>query len=225
MPEPAQSAQTCLVTIDVQPDGDRKTVRVCGELDHGGRQLEHGLTEALDGSASGIDLDLSAIGFCDCSGLNLLLGLRRKALDEGKTVTIRASGPSVDRLLELTGARELFVHPGSDGDGTEPDDAVGSLQAPEAVDQELRKEVAELRRAMQTRPAIDLARGILMASFGLSPEVAWTVLVMASQNTNTKLHVLAQDLVGTVQGTPLPEEVQQQLAAAVAQARAAVPLA
>jgi hypothetical protein len=77
---------------------------------------------------------------------------------------------------------------------------------------------------MQTRPAIDLARGILMASFSLSPEVAWTVLVTASQNTNTKLHVLAQDLVGTVQGTPLPEEVQQQLAAAVAQARAAVPL-
>ena len=225
MPEPAQSAQTCLVTIDVVPDGDRMHVRVCGELDHGGRQLERGLDEALDNSASGIDLDLSAIGFCDCSGLNLLLGLRRKALDKGKTVTIRASGPSVDRLLELTGARELFVHPASDGGSAEPDTAGDILSAPEAVDQELRKEVAELRRAMQTRPAIDLARGILMASFSLSPEVAWTVLVTASQNTNTKLHRLAQDLVGTVQGTPLPEEVQQQLAAAVAQARAAVPLA
>ncbi|MFI7402116.1 ANTAR domain-containing protein [Streptomyces sp. NPDC049541] len=224
MPEPAQSAQTCLVTIDVVPDGDRMNVRVCGELDHGGRELEHDLTEALDGSASGIDLDLSAIGFCDCSGLNLLLGLRRKALDEGKTITISASGPPVDRLLELTGARELFARPGSEAGSTEPDAAGDGLKAPEAVDQELRKEVAELRRAMQTRPAIDLARGILMASFSLSPEVAWTVLVTASQNTNTKLHVLAQDLVGTVQGTPLPEEVQQQLAAAVAQARAAVPL-
>ncbi|MFF4799442.1 ANTAR domain-containing protein [Streptomyces sp. NPDC001351] len=225
MSEPAQSAQTCLVTIDVVPDGDRMNVRVCGELDHGGRQLERGLAEALDGSASGIDLDLSAIGFCDCSGLNLLLGLRRKALDEGKTVTISASGPSVDRLLELTGARELFAHPGSYSGSTEPDAAGDGLKTPEEVDQELRKEVAELRRAMQTRPAIDLARGILMASFSLSPEVAWTVLVTASQNTNTKLHVLAQDLVGTVQGTPLAEEVQQQLAAAVAQARAAVPLA
>ncbi|MFF4359463.1 ANTAR domain-containing protein [Streptomyces sp. NPDC001604] len=226
MPEPAQEAQTCLVTIDVVPDGDRMNVRVCGELDHGGLQLERGLTEALDSSASGIDLDLSAIGFCDCSGLNLLLGLRRKALDDGKTITISASGPSVDRLLELTGARELFARPGADHDGsTEPNAAGDGLKAPEAVDQELRKEVAELRRAMQTRPAIDLARGILMASFSLSPEVAWTVLVTASQNTNTKLHVLAQDLVGTVQGTPLPEEVQQQLAAAVTQARAAVPLA
>ena len=225
MPESAQSAQPYLVTIDVVPDGDRMNVRVCGELDHGGRQLERGLDEALACSGSGIDLDLSAIGFCDCSGLNLLLGLRRKALDAGKTVTIRASGPSVDRLLELTGAGELFVHPGSGAGSTEPDAAGDSPSAPEAVDQELRKEVAELRRAMQTRPSIDLARGILMASFSLSPEVAWTVLVTASQNTNTKLHILAQDLVGTVQGTPLPEDVQQQLAAAVAQARAAVPLA
>ncbi|MGW3118890.1 ANTAR domain-containing protein [Streptomyces sp. NPDC001107] len=223
MPESAQAAQPCLVTIDVMPDGDRMNVRVCGELDHGGRQLERGLAEALDSSASGIDLDLSAIGFCDCSGLNLLLGLRRKALDEGKTVTISASGPSVDRLLELTGARELFVHPGCGAEGNEADAAGDTPGAPEAVDQELRKEVAELRRAMQTRPSIDLARGILMASFSLSPEVAWTVLVTASQNTNTKLHLLAQDLVGTVQGRPLPENVQQQLAAAVDQARAAVP--
>lgn len=223
MPESAQAAQPCLVTIDVVPDGDRMNVRVCGELDHGGRQLERGLGEALDSSASGIDLDLSAIGFCDCSGLNLLLGLRRKALDEGKTVTISASGPSVDRLLELTGARELFVHPGCGAEGNESYAAGDTLGGPEAVDQELRKEVAELRRAMQTRPSIDLARGILMASFGLSPEVAWTVLVTASQNTNTKLHLLAQELVGTVQGRPLPEDVQQQLAAAVEQARAAVP--
>jgi AmiR/NasT family two-component response regulator len=87
------------------------------------------------------------------------------------------------------------------------------------VDGELRREVADLRRAMRTRPAIDLARGILMATFNLSPEAAWTVLVTASQNTNTKLHVLAQDLVGTVQGVPLPEEVQQQVAAAVTRAR------
>ena len=69
---------------------------------------------------------------------------------------------------------------------------------------------------MQTRPTIDLARGILMASFSLTPEAAWSVLVRTSQNTNTKLHHLAQDLVGTVRGTTLPEQVQQQLAAAVA---------
>jgi anti-anti-sigma factor len=86
--------------------------------------------------------------------------------------------------------------------------------------QDPRIEMAQLRRAMQTRPTIDLARGILMASFRLSPEDAWTTLVRTSQNTNTKMHHLAQDLVNTVRGDPLPEGVQQQLSAAVATLRA-----
>jgi hypothetical protein len=76
---------------------------------------------------------------------------------------------------------------------------------------------------MQTRPVIDLARGILMASFGLSAEDAWTVLVLASQNTNIKLHHLARDLVEAVDGDALSESVQEQLAAAVAKVTAPPP--
>jgi anti-anti-sigma factor len=208
----SSAALPCLATLHVAPDGDRVVVRIHGELDFGGRQLEQALNEALDRSARGIDLDLSGVGFCDCSGLNLLLDLRRRSLEQGKTLTILAGCPSVDRLLELTGARELFL-PAEHV--TVPDIGMATGH----IDRELRKEVDELRRAMRTRPAIDLARGILMASFGLSPEAAWTVLVTASQNTNTKLHLLARDLVATVQGEPLPEKVQQQLAAAVTQAR------
>jgi anti-anti-sigma factor len=237
MPEPAHAAQTrttqdtddtavggapsfmppCLATVHVLPVGERTDIRIDGELDFGSRQLRGDLEEALDDSASGVDLDLGEVGFCDCAGLDLLLDLRRRAMDDGKTVTLRVSCPSVDRLLELTGARELFQQPGPapESAGTVPSGGVARVD----VDGELRREVADLRRAMRTRPAIDLARGILMATFNLSPEAAWTVLVTASQNTNTKLHVLAQDLVGTVQGVPLPEEVQQQVAAAVTRAR------
>jgi ANTAR domain len=72
---------------------------------------------------------------------------------------------------------------------------------------------------MRTRPAIDVARGILMATFGLSADAAWAVLVTASQNSNTKLHQLAQDLVGAVDGAQLSGAVQQQMAAAVAKVR------
>jgi hypothetical protein len=87
-------------------------------------------------------------------------------------------------------------------------------------EQSLHTEVRQLRRAMQTRPTIDQACGMLMATFGLSPQTAWSVLVAVSQNTNTKLHCLASDLVGTVQGDPLPKAVQEQMAAAVAKANA-----
>ncbi|MEU7203021.1 ANTAR domain-containing protein [Streptomyces sp. NPDC045470] len=243
--------------------GDRAAVAVHGELDLAAcGKVESGLHDALNRSSRGVDLDLGAVTFCDCSGLNMLLRLRRRAAAQGKTVVIVASSRAVERLLELTEARGLFVspephpdpapqpppapglalvphpHSGHDSnhvphaasdsaphpapDGKHPTFSAIDAPAPhDDASRNLPTEVAQLRRAMQTRPAIDLARGILMATFTLSPEAAWSVLVSASQNTNIKLHRLAQDLVDSVQGAALPEAVQGQLGAAVAKARAA----
>ncbi|GGL93778.1 hypothetical protein GCM10010129_42100 [Streptomyces fumigatiscleroticus] len=201
----------CLAVMETVPDGDRMLVRVRGELDLGGHRLRPGLHDALCRSGSGVDLDLSAVEFCDCAGLNVLLEERRRALEQDKTLAIRSSSPAVARLLELTGAWELFAHPGPD------DPAAPTGGGPRGdADQDLRTEVVQLRRAMQTRPTIDLARGILMASFGLTSQAAWTVLVTTSQNTNTKLHRLAHDLVSAADGTALPQPVRTQLAAAIA---------
>lgn len=232
MPEPAHSAQPltatvggppCLATIESVRIGDRADIACRGELDIGAEWLQPELYAVLDGAATGLDLDLQGVGFCDCAGLNVLLDLRREALDQGKTVTVRACSPSVGRLLDLTGARELFMAESvEDTKGAERVEplAVPGVPGPGVdVDEELRLEVTQLRRAMRTRPAIDVARGIVMASFGLSAEDAWTVLVAASQNTNTKLHHLAQDLMGAVHGAEVPEETRQQLAAAVARVR------
>ncbi|MEU9570810.1 ANTAR domain-containing protein [Streptomyces massasporeus] len=203
-----------MATMDVVPVDDRMTVTVWGELDLGSRRLLPELYDMLTLSGTGLDLRLDAVGFCDCAGLNALLDLHTRAADEGKTVTVRSCGVAVERLLDLTGTRELFTDSGRPESAPPP--AAPAADPPEEDGQDLRAEVAQLRRAMQTRPTIDLARGILMASFGLNPEAAWSVLVRTSQNTNTKLHHLAQDLVGTVGGRTLPEGVQQQLAAAVA---------
>lgn len=209
-----------LAKVDVVPDGGRTSVAVRGEFDlDAGQQLAPALHQALARSVSGIDLHLNEVEFCDCSGLNLLLGLREIALAQGKTVVVRSSSPVVERLLYLSGTRELFTDPAPD-DEHPPRHAVHGADRCEDTDQDLRRLVAQLRRAMQTRPTIDLARGILMVSFSLSPEGAWDVLVTASQNTNTKLYRLAGDLVSAAQGTTLPQAVREQLAAAVAEANA-----
>ncbi|MFD7667135.1 ANTAR domain-containing protein [Streptomyces sp. NPDC059788] len=202
-------------------DGGRTGVAVRGELDLDAcERIEHELDEALRCSTWGVDLYLDAVSFCDCACLNMLLRLRQRAFAQGKTVVVRSCGRAVERLLGLTEARKLFIFP-DPGSGH---DALSTANGPaphESTRQDLPTEIAQLRRAMQTRPAIDLARGILMATFSLSPEAAWAVLVTASQNTNTKLHRLAQDLVNSVQGAALPEAVQGQLGAAVAKAKAA----
>ncbi|MFH8798372.1 ANTAR domain-containing protein [Streptomyces sp. NPDC017936] len=213
--------------VDLRPDAGRVVVAVRGELDlDSAEQLGHTLRGALAAAVDGVDLELGEVAFCDCAALNVLLTLREQGLKQGKTLVVRSAGPVVERLLTLTGTASLFA-------GADPREARrerGAAPPPAARDdgtgdggQDPRVEVVQLRRAMQTRPVIDLARGILMASFALSAEEAWRVLVEASQRTNTKLHHLARDLVSAVQGEPPAEAVREQVAAAVAKIRSGSP--
>lgn len=251
MPEPADSEQPLewegtehtpaarpslprlppLATVDTVADGARIGVIVRGELDlDADQRLRPDLIDALSCSAEGVDLYLSEVTFCDCSGIHLLLDLRRLALRHGKTVTVLSSSAVVERMFDLTATHgllepyeppALIPEPAPEGENGIGPPADGEANPGTDTDDSLRTVVAQLRRAMQTRPTIDLARGILMSVFSLSPEASWDVLVTASQNTNTKLHRLAEDLVGTVHGPDLPEAVQSQLAAAVAKANKA----
>ncbi|GKQ34925.1 anti-sigma factor antagonist [Streptomyces sp. A012304] len=209
--------------IVLRPGADRVVVAVRGELDlESAGHLERALRTALTTAVSGVDLDLGEVAFCDCSALNVLLGMREQGLRQGKPLVLRSAGPAVERLLSLTGTDALFADP--DPDPASDGRPAAQGQAPTGpAEQDLRIEVVQLRRAMQTRPVIDLARGILMASFALSAEDAWRVLVEASQHTNTKLHHLAHDLVSAVQGPAPDDTVQTQVAAAVAKVRARTP--
>lgn len=219
---PAASPLCALVTTG-RTDSDRVRVTVSGELDlDASERLRTVLREALSRSVRGIDLDLQGVSFCDCSALNILLCLRNRALEQSKTVAIHSTSAVVDRLLTLTGTHALFGHPDPDGEAT-PARHAQDQGVSEEAHHDLRIEVAQLRRAMQTRPTIDLARGILMASFSLSSDEAWTVLVTASQNTNTKLHSLAGDLVTAVKGDALSDELQEHLSAAIARISSAAP--
>ncbi|MEV5599739.1 ANTAR domain-containing protein [Streptomyces sp. NPDC052496] len=204
--------------------GERTGVALHGELDLSSCPLvERELHDALRRTARHLDLHLDAVPFCDFAGLNMLLRLRLRALVHNKTVTIASSSPAVERLLEVTDARRLFTAPACElRQATGPaTDGPGPSHVRAAED--LSVEVTQLRRAMQTRPAIDLARGILVATFNLTPEAAWAALVTTSQNTNTKLHRLAEDLVNSVHGHVLSENVRGHLRAAVVKAQRTPP--
>ncbi|MER5697989.1 ANTAR domain-containing protein [Streptomyces mirabilis] len=212
--------------VAAYPSDERTVVAVAGELDIDTEQaLRHALREALAQSLQGLDLDLTGVDFCDCSGLNILLHIRRLALAEAKTVRIQTAGVAVEHLLTLTRTWPLFKRPDDAGPGVAVNGRVtptGTAPSPaeedglpKDVEEDLRTEIGQLKRAMQTRPVIDLARGVLMASYGLNAKDAWSVLVEVSQRTNTKLHHLAQELVGAVNGAPLSDRLQQGISAAV----------
>ncbi|MGW3493634.1 ANTAR domain-containing protein [Streptomyces sp. NPDC001020] len=214
----------CL-TVETRGAGDRTAVLVSGELDIGTeRALRDALHDALRCSVSGVDLDLAGVDFCDCSGLNALLLVRRRALRDAKTLVLTATGSAVGRLLSLTGTRSLFDPAGTvvDGSARRSGECPVKERAPvpagkrsDDTEQNLHIELVQLRRAMQTRPVIDLARGVLMASFTLSAQDAWSVLVTVSQRTNIKLHRVAQDVVEAVEGDAPPEPIRQELTTAV----------
>lgn len=54
-----------------------------------------------------------------------------------------------------------------------------------------------LQRALENRTVIGQAEGLLMERFGVDADTAFTVLVRYSQSTQTKLAVIAHDLVRT----------------------------
>ncbi|MGW3312761.1 ANTAR domain-containing protein [Streptomyces sp. NPDC001073] len=221
---PTTADPSTFLEIVTRPAGARTVVVVSGEIDLDTEQtVQRALRLALARSSEGVDLDLTGAGFCDCSGLNVLLRVRRIALTDGKTLRIRAAAPAVERLLTLTDTSSLFTDARTPLDGMAHDWHPRSPTAHDLTEEfgvsdeaeELRVEVAQLKRAMLTRPVIDLARGVLMASYGLSPEAAWNVLADVSQRTNTKLHQLAEELVDSVNGPPLSQSLRQQLTAAV----------
>ncbi|MFJ2262877.1 ANTAR domain-containing protein [Streptomyces sp. NPDC087844] len=239
-PGPAREHAPTSLKIETHRAGEWMTVVAAGEIDMDTcTALRHSLCEALADSVRGVRLDLAGVDFCDCSGLDVLLLVRRFASADGKAVVMRCASRAVERLLALTDTASLF-RPVSDADrdiahgygsprnGTKHStmeerslsgDTTDALDIVDTTDAEhsLRVEVVQLKRAMQTRPVIDLARGVLMASFGLSPEDAWSVLVTVSQNANIKLHHLAEDTVAAVTGEPLPEALRRQLSVAVAE--------
>ncbi|MER5472602.1 ANTAR domain-containing protein [Streptomyces sp. NPDC002685] len=196
-----------LLETAAYPAGSRTLVVVAGEIDIDTAQpLQHSLYVALTQARQGLDLNLARVDFCDCSGLRVLLHLRSLALAQGKTVHIGAAGHAVKRLLILTGTAPQFA----------PSNRAGP-HLDGKHEKDLRAEVIDLKRAMRSRPVIDLARGVLMASFRLNDEDAWSVLVEVSQRSNTKLRLIAEELVAAVTGDPLPDHLQQQISAAAAQ--------
>jgi anti-anti-sigma factor len=84
---------------------------VRGELDAStGRLLQDAFdTQVDDASVQTLSLHLADVTFVDSSGLRVLIRARRAARLVDRSLVLTAPSPSVRRLLEITGIRELFT--------------------------------------------------------------------------------------------------------------------
>ncbi|MGR4881153.1 STAS domain-containing protein [Streptomyces sp. LARHCF249] len=95
-------------TVAVQTVDGAVVLELAGELDHDTAQP---LREALDAAAcrgSRLLVDLTGLGFCDSTGLNVLLQSRLTALEAGGSVELAGLRGSVARMFRITGADGVF---------------------------------------------------------------------------------------------------------------------
>ncbi|MFJ8160133.1 STAS domain-containing protein [Streptomyces sp. NPDC096136] len=108
----SSTLRSSVVSVTFEPGPQRVLAHVRGEIDMDDVDgLHTDLAAGLAASRDGLDVDLSAVTFCDSSGLHILLDLHRLAQAGGKSVVLTALSNPVARLIRMTGADDvLTVH-------------------------------------------------------------------------------------------------------------------
>lgn len=88
----------------IETRGPLAVAAVGGEMDLRTAPGLHQQATALIGDHPHLILDLSGVTFCDSSGLNALLRLRRHAGENGGSLALAAPTDQIMRMLRLTGA-------------------------------------------------------------------------------------------------------------------------
>jgi anti-sigma B factor antagonist len=95
---------TCHLVIVTEYHGRQSVLRLLGELDLSNRDF---LRDAIDGALEHgprvLVLDLSGLGFMDCSGLRVLVGTHKHLAEDRRQLFVAGSRPIVRRLIRLTG--------------------------------------------------------------------------------------------------------------------------
>lgn len=96
--------------LNVLETGDRLVVaEVVGELDMSTATAFYVRATALLDDHPDQILDLSGVTFCDSSGFNAVLRLRRRVEETGGWFALAAPPLQIGRLLTLTGAETVFA--------------------------------------------------------------------------------------------------------------------
>jgi len=82
-------------------------VRCFGEIDQSSAaELTRALGDAMGSDAAAVELDLTEVGFIDSTGLHTVIMAATSAEAVGMRFSVMPS-PPVERLLELTGLRDI----------------------------------------------------------------------------------------------------------------------
>ncbi|GGW81421.1 ANTAR domain-containing protein [Streptomyces lomondensis] len=207
-------------------DADRAELTPRGELVHGCAEILARTLADLPSTLTRVDLDMGDVHFMDTAGLQFLDVLGDYGRQRSLTVTATNWNGQPRRILELAGLDTSDPLAGPDTTGQDrvpPPAPASSVVAMERAERlhVLQEEVEQLRQAIVSRPVIDQARGILMATHGCTSDEAWHILREASQLSNTKLREVAAAVTASAESDgPAPSpELRTALQRAIARRR------
>jgi anti-sigma B factor antagonist len=93
------------LTVNSEDTGDRALVTLFGEVDLSSAVfLREMLTQYVCAGVRRIDIDVTAVTFCDVSGINIFLEAGGHAAAAGGVLRLHHPNPALQRLLVRTGA-------------------------------------------------------------------------------------------------------------------------
>ncbi|NEC91189.1 STAS domain-containing protein [Streptomyces sp. SID12501] len=97
-------------TIHRHDRRERALITLAGEIDLGSAPLVRtALARCLSDGIRIVDVDLTSVTFCDCSGLNVFLYAAQRTTDAGGVLRLYNPPPSLGRILDLTGCGFLLL--------------------------------------------------------------------------------------------------------------------
>lgn len=100
------------ITVTTSRNGDTEVVVLAGELDlHSSGELTATIARVLDTAPAAIGIDARGLTFADSAGLRALLLARSDAEARGVGLRLTHVSEPLDRLLEMTGLREVLGVP------------------------------------------------------------------------------------------------------------------
>ena len=98
-----------MAEFDERLDGTTCVLNVAGDIDMANAdEFRDRLLNCLD-RYEAVEVDMAGVSFIDSSGLGALVRLRTEAATRNKTAALRNLSAATDRLLEVSGLRELFT--------------------------------------------------------------------------------------------------------------------
>jgi anti-sigma B factor antagonist len=97
--------------VSSRSQGDHTVIALAGEIDlYTAPRLQSELTSALSSEEPvRVIVDMSAVEFCDSTGMNVLLAAHRLAAERGGEFALAAPRPAVRKILEVTGLSAVFT--------------------------------------------------------------------------------------------------------------------